>query len=77
MVLGGGGERTKGECSHPEHNLRFFLQVERQYKHELSTKTLCQSLSLSFHLSLINSSLFPIWNTSLTERRPDSVALPQ
>lgn len=73
----GGGERTEGECPHPERNLRFFLQVERQYKHELSTKRLCQSLSLSFHLSLINSLLFLICNTSLTERRPDAVALPQ
>lgn len=72
-----GGEKTEGERLHPEHNLRFFLQAERQYKHELLTRMLCQRLSLSFHLLLINSLLFPICNTSLTECWPDAVALPQ
>lgn len=62
MVTGGVG--AEGERLHPEHNLRF-LQAETQYKHELLTRMLCQRLSLSFHLLLINSLLFPICNTSL------------
>lgn len=73
----GGGGKTERERPHPEHNLRFLLQAETQYQHELLTRMLCQRLSLSFHLLLINSLLFPICNTSLKERWPDAAPLPQ
>lgn len=72
LMMREGGERRP----HPEHNLRFFLQAETQYTLELLTRMLCQRLSLSFHLLLINSLLFPICNTSLTDW-PGAVALPQ
>lgn len=45
----GWGGGTEGECPHPERNLRFFLQVERQYKHELYEDALAKSVTeLSF-----------------------------